>query len=200
MHEYIYQHFSHFVALVVLVSRAGDLLTTFLASPTLKLEANVFIRRFGWKGAFATLLVALVPYYNIWDGLMIATASLLVSAANGSRIMMARALGEEEYLRVSRSAISLTGVSQGLLYLLMPSAFMILLAGLMYLVIPESPAGWSSAITSGVFAYALAIAIWNTVRFFKIKNSKTDGEPNQALPRNASAASFSASTSQLRRG
>ena len=180
MREYIFQHFSHAIALVVLVSRAGDLLTTYLASPTLKLEANPLIRRFGWKAALATLLVALVPYYNIWDGLLIATASLLVSAANGSKIMMAKGLGEEEYLRLNQAAVARTGVTHGLLYLLMPSAFMILLAGLMYLVIPESPVGLSSAITSGVLAYAFAIGIWNTVRFLRIKNSETDEKPDQA--------------------
>ena len=38
----------HLLAALVLLSRVGDVLSTYLISPTLLLESNAFVRRFGW--------------------------------------------------------------------------------------------------------------------------------------------------------
>ena len=40
--------FPHFLAALVLLSRIGDVLSTYLVSPTLLLESNAFVRRWGW--------------------------------------------------------------------------------------------------------------------------------------------------------
>jgi len=88
--------FRHVLAALVLVSRLGDLGSTWLASPTLRLEANPIARRLGWRFAILSLGVAAVPYYNTSLGVMALTASFLVTASNLSSGWMMRALGEEE--------------------------------------------------------------------------------------------------------
>ena len=180
MREFIGHYFTHFIALVVLVSRVGDLLTTYLVSPTLKLEANSLARRFGWKFAFAALLIALVPYYSTGAGVVIATASLLVSATNAMKIMTAKALGEDEYLRFTQSVVARTSFGAGILYVLMPALFMTLLGGFILILFPSASAGWGFPIAIGVLAYAFAIGLWGTVRFLRLKKTATKEEPSQS--------------------
>ncbi len=52
----------HVIAGLAVCSRAADVWTTHLVTPTLKLEANPIARRFGWKLALLTILVGLVAY------------------------------------------------------------------------------------------------------------------------------------------
>ena len=51
----------HLLAVLVLASRIGDALSTYLLSPTLLLEMNVIVSRGGWSIALLSLLVSLVP-------------------------------------------------------------------------------------------------------------------------------------------
>lgn len=197
MREFIHQHLADIVALVVLVSRAGDILTTLLASPTLKLETNAVARRLGRWYVLATLLVALVPYYSIPLGVVIATASLLVSASNAAKIMIARGLGEQRYYRLVQDVVSRTSVPIGVAYVLLPATFMALLGGTMLLFFPD-PGLWGFYFATGVFAYAVIVAFWGLVRFLTLKrNSRkelpddtanstaSDRAPDLELPRRA---------------
>ena len=55
----------HLIALLVLVSRIGDVGTTYLITPTLKLEANPIARKLRWPFAIATLALAFLPYWSV---------------------------------------------------------------------------------------------------------------------------------------
>ncbi|HET6765685.1 MAG TPA: hypothetical protein VFH27_18525 [Longimicrobiaceae bacterium] len=88
--------FPHLLAALVLLSRAGDLVSTWLASPTLRLEANPVVRRLGWSFGLLTLGSAIVPYYNTSLGVMVLTTSFMVTASNLSSGWMMRTLGEAE--------------------------------------------------------------------------------------------------------
>ncbi len=169
MREFIGQHFNHFLALLVLVSRIGDIGTTYLATPTLALEANPIARRFGWRFALATLVVAGIPYYSRELGVMVATMSLLVSASNASKVMAARAMGEQAYLQLSRQVVAGTGTVLGICFILLPSAFYALLGGVMLLFFPGPEAGWGCYFAGGILAYAFAIVLWGTHRFLMLK-------------------------------
>src|SRR5438874_9819141 len=85
--------FPHFLAALVLLSRIGDVLSTYLVSPTLLLESNAFVRRWGWPVALLSLLFCFVPYYNTAVGVVVLTASFLVTGSNLSRCWLVRALG-----------------------------------------------------------------------------------------------------------
>jgi hypothetical protein len=51
----------HVIAFLLLLARIGDVGSTYLISPTLKLEANPIIRRLRWPFAGITILVAAIP-------------------------------------------------------------------------------------------------------------------------------------------
>ena len=89
--------FRHFLAVLVLLSRLGDVLSTYLISPTLLLESNAVVRRLGWPFAWLSVLLCAVPYYNTGVGVVVLTASFLVTGHNLSRCWIVRALGEAEY-------------------------------------------------------------------------------------------------------
>src|SRR5271154_5888940 len=88
MSEYIVSHFKleHLLCGLILISRIGDIGSTYLVTPNLKLEANPIVRKLGWKFAFLTLFVCLVPYYSTAMGVVVLVVSLLVSAQNTSKI------------------------------------------------------------------------------------------------------------------
>src|SRR5437899_12815598 len=93
-------YFPHFLAALVLIARVGDVASTFVASPRLLLEANPLMRRMGRPLALATLLLCLVPYYYDSLGMVVLSASLLVTSSNLAKGWLMRALGEVEYHRL----------------------------------------------------------------------------------------------------
>jgi hypothetical protein len=103
-----YQELPHVIAFLLLLARLGDIGSTYLISPTLKLETNPIVRRFRWPFAAATVLAAALAYYSLPVGVAFLIGSLLVCAANCSRVWLVRTLGESEYhlllIRVARRA------------------------------------------------------------------------------------------------
>ena len=88
--------FTHLLAFLVLLSRIGDVVSTRLVTPTLRLEANPIVRRLGWRFAATTLVIAVVPYFLLPLGVVVLTTSLLVAGSNLSRGWLVHALGEAE--------------------------------------------------------------------------------------------------------
>lgn len=83
---------------VVLFGRSMDLLSTWIATPTLELEANPLARHLGWRAGavvnvVAAVFLALLPV----AALSVATMSLLVAARNLQSAWLIRALGEHAY-------------------------------------------------------------------------------------------------------
>ena len=80
------------------MSRGVDILSTWVATPHLVLEANPIVRKFGWRGSailniVLTGLLAMVPQVAI----IVATTSLLVAARNFQTAWLARSMGERAY-------------------------------------------------------------------------------------------------------
>ncbi len=86
MRTLLTENFTVVLAALILVSRLGDILSTYLVTPSLKLEANLLLRKLGWRFAVATTLIALVPFYNTALGVMVLVPSLLVSASNLQKV------------------------------------------------------------------------------------------------------------------
>ena len=169
MSHFIYQHLVHFVALVVLISRLGDIMTTYLASPTLRMEANPIAKWLGWKFALATLLAALIPYYSLGAGIIVGTMSLLVSTSNASKVLLSRALGEEIFGRLINKAVSNTSVRTGLFYTSLPAFFIALLGSMMLVFFPDPCTDWGFYFAVGMLAYALAVLLWGNLSFLRAK-------------------------------
>ncbi len=86
------------LVLLVLFGRAMDLLSTWMVTPSLALEANPVARRLGWRGGVAVscvaaLVLGLLPLAAI----SVTTTSLLVAARNAQSAWLVRSLGEQEY-------------------------------------------------------------------------------------------------------
>jgi hypothetical protein len=80
------QQLPHIIAFLLLLARLGDVGSTYLISPTLKLGANPIVRRLRWPFAGFTVLAAAIPYYSLPAGVAVLVVSLLVCASNCSRV------------------------------------------------------------------------------------------------------------------
>jgi hypothetical protein len=158
----------HVLAGLTVCSRAADVWTTYLVTPTLKLEANPMVRRFGWKFALLTILVGLIPYASPSAGVIVLTASFLVAASNASKIVMARAIGEDELAALSRRVLLATPPWPGLLFLVMPGVCIAAFGGSILLFYPR-PTEWGYYFGIGVLAYAVAIFTWYPIRYFRVR-------------------------------
>lgn len=170
--------FTHLLALLVLLSRVGDIASTRLVTPRLTLEANALVRRFGWPFGYATLLLAVVPYASPPAGIAILTASLFVTAANLSRGWFGRALGEDEYyallLRVARrsrrrDALAFTAAAAALLAL----------SGLFLMGVSGGATTAAFWFGVGIVAYALAIAIHGSTFIVRVFRQASGAEPSR---------------------
>jgi hypothetical protein len=165
MREFLTAHLVHVVAFATLISRLGDIATTFLVSPTMKLEANPIARRLGWKYTFVTAGLALVPYYSIHGGIVVCTASFFAAAFNASEAMLARFMGEEKYAALNREAIQKMPVLLGLSLLCSPAFFLMMLGLLMLLLFSDSSNGWGVDIAMGTMLFAFGLLIFYPIRF-----------------------------------
>ena len=165
MHEFLMAHLVHIVAFATLISRLGDIGTTYLVSPTLRVEANPIARRLGWKFIFATSIIALIPYRSIHGGVLVLTASFLIAASNASEAMLARFMGEENYAALNREAIQKMPFVLGLSLLCLPAIFLMMLGLMMLLLFPESSNRWGFDMAEGTMAAAAAILIFYPIRF-----------------------------------
>jgi hypothetical protein len=160
----------HVIAGLAVCSRIADVGTTYLVSPTLKLEANVIVRRFGWRFAFLTILVGLLAY--VWPplGVVIFTMSFLVAASNASKILLVRAIGEDEFSSLTRRVFLKTPLWPGLLLLVMPAFFIAALGGSMLLFYPNE-SDWGYYFGLGMLVYAFAILVWYPISYLRVRRS-----------------------------
>lgn len=156
---WVYEHLSHVLCALVLLSRLGDVVSTRLASPTLELEANALARRLGWPFILLTLLVCLVPYVSTGAALTVLVPSLLVTASNVSRLWVMRTLGETAYrdlvlawLRQARPRAVYGGV-------LTAAACTLLCGAVLLFFYPDPETDWGFWFALGLMTYALAMAV-----------------------------------------
>jgi hypothetical protein len=158
----------HVIAGLTVCSRIADVGTTYLVTPTLKLEANPIARRFGWKFALLTILIGLVPYASPPMGVVLLTTSFLVAASNASKIVMAKAMGEEQLAAFSRRVTLETPPWPGLLFLVLPAFFIATLGGTILFFYPQA-SEWGYYFGLGMLAYAVAICVWYPVHYFRVR-------------------------------
>jgi hypothetical protein len=89
-------YFALFGCLVI--ARAMDFLSTWVATPNLILEANPIARKMGWRVGLI-INTALCFVFAIWPlpAVVIITTSLLVAARNFQSAWLMRSFGENEY-------------------------------------------------------------------------------------------------------
>jgi hypothetical protein len=158
----------HVIAGLAVCSRIADVWSTYLVTPTLKLEANSLARRFGWPFALLTILVGLVAYLSPAAGVIVLTTSFMVAASNASKIVTAKAIGEDEMAAMSRRVMLATPPWPGLLYMILPGIFVGILGGALLFFYPLATQ-WGYYFGLGMLTYALAIFIWYPLRYFRVR-------------------------------
>jgi hypothetical protein len=159
--------FEHSLAALLLVARAGDIGSTYLATPRLVLEANPVARRLGWPFAVATLLIALIPYYNTALGVLALVPSLLVASRNFGSIWMMRGLGEERMLALQVEVAQRRPFPEAMMFVMAESAFLALAAGVL-MVFSGGSRRWASLYALGMLLWAFALMVHRTAHLRRI--------------------------------
>ena len=159
------------IAALLLISRLGDIGSTYLASPKLELESNSVIRRFRWPFAVLTILVFIVPYWDIGSGIVLMVASLLVAASNSSKIWLIRAMGESEYYALMVRMAARAKPVPSLIYSLMPALFMSILGGTIMYLYPSEHTDLGYHVGLGILGYALVVAFYGPTTFLRYRKA-----------------------------
>jgi hypothetical protein len=148
----------HLLAVLLLAARLGDVGSTYLVTPTLRLEANSMVRRFGWRFALLTIPICLLPYYNTALAMVGLVMSLLVTSSNLTRGWVARALGEAEYAKVLQRAAESSNRRTATAFILSGAAASALV-GVLLVAVSGGADQWAFWVGVGVIVYAMAIAM-----------------------------------------
>jgi hypothetical protein len=159
------------LAALILLSRLGDIGSTYLASPNLELESNSVIRYLRWPFAVLTILVFIIPWWDVGSGIVIMVASFLVAASNSSKLWLIRAVGESDYRALLVRMAAGARLYPSLVFSLMPAFFMGMLgASVMYLYPSESTdPGYHVGL--GIVGYALVVAWYGPLTFLRYRKA-----------------------------
>ncbi len=167
MRSLIIENFDHFLCGVLFLARSGDIVTTWLATPTMRLEANPVAKKLGWIYAVATIFTCFTAYFYEPLALALLGISLCVCASNASKLWMLRTLGEEEYLALQVSTLRRSGLAKALLYNCLPAVFYVAL-GLIMRFVDGEPVTWGYHLGTGVFAFGIAILVFYPRKFYRL--------------------------------
>ena len=166
------------VAFLLLLARIGDVGSTYLASPKMKLEANPVARRFKWPFAVLTIFAAAIPYYSVPMGVGILVSSLLVCASNLSGIWLVRTMGECEYHNLIVRLASQACVPSTLLFILAEALCIGAVGFLLLHLLPNTNSDLGINAVWGVFIYAAAIALWMPLAFLRNRREGKEEDLN----------------------
>lgn len=148
-------YFSHLLCGLVFVGRAGDVGSTYLVTPTLKLEANPLVRKLRWPLAVVSLLFCLVPYVDLGAGVAVAVMSLAVTGSNLRLLWVARALGEEGLLEFYVGAAKRSSL-RSMLLAHSASCCFDASVGLVLFFFEHDPRRWAFWVAAGIVIFAFA--------------------------------------------
>ncbi len=159
------------LVLLVLFGRGMDLLSTWIATPTLELEANPLARWLGWRAGIMVNVVlaaflALIPLAAI----SVATTSVMVAARNLQSAWLTRVVGEHEY-RMWIAEKYREGPRGVFIICLVMHAGLIALVGVSLMTFSR----WQLvpfAIGFGILTYAVAVALFTAMAMRRAAHSR----------------------------
>ncbi len=163
----------YFLTLLILVfSRGMDFLSTWIATPTLSLEANPIAKRLGWK--FGLILNAVICFaVALWPlpAIVIATTSVLVAARNFQHAWLMRSLGEYQYRQWM--VFQMAQASLGLyLFCLLAQGVLTALVGITVMVFSHHAVTF--AVGVGILTYSLAATFYTLLSLRKVRQRRQD--------------------------
>lgn len=155
---------------ILIFARGMDFLSTWIATPNLKLEANPIARKLGWRGG-AVLNLALCFGFALWPlpAIVIITSSVLVAARNFQSAWLMRLLGEDQYRFWIRERMAETGKG---LYVFCLVSQTLLIASVGGILIYFSDLHLIPfAVGTGIVTYAFAILFFSSLSLFHLRRS-----------------------------
>jgi hypothetical protein len=156
---------------LLLFARGMDFLSTWIATPTLSLEANPFAKKMGWRlGILINLILCFTFAFWPLPALVIITSSVLVASRNFQYAWMMRSLGETRYRSWVAEALGQTSFRLYLFCLLAQSfLFAGIGAALMFFshfqLVPF-------AVGLGMITYALAVTLYTLLASWRIRRAR----------------------------
>jgi hypothetical protein len=151
------------------LARVGDIGSTYLGSPNLRLEANPLVRRGRWPFAWLTLLACAIPFASPEAGMALLVASLMVTGSNLSKGWLMRGLGEENYYSLLEQVARRTSLRSALSFVI-GGAVAFALVGLILVVVAKGPDTWAYWVADGILLYGFVLGLYGsagTVRLFR---------------------------------
>ncbi len=159
---------------LLLAARGLDFFSTWVATPSLALEANAIVRRLGWRAsAVLNVVVCLVAATIPFVAVLVSVTSVMVAARNFQGAWVMRTMGEYEYrdhlrtqFRRSDPRLVLGCVwAQTALYAGVGAALVVLTRELF-----TAAVGW------GIVGFGLAIGVHSTHVYRKARHVLSDEE------------------------
>lgn len=172
----------HVLCGLILLGRLGDIISTWLVTPKLELEANPLVRRLGWRFAVLTVLICLVPYViHPLLAIILVPPFLMISGSNIGKIWVVRALGEKKMLEQSVEAARHSTFGKAATCALFSGGFFILtglvLVYFVRLEDPRSTVSWMAEYFGyGIATFGLAISLHGTIHLRRIFRLAAEGE------------------------
>ena len=158
MKTLILSNLDHFLAILILISRLGDIISTYMATPDLKLEMNPVMKKLKWPFAILTVFVCFVPYFDIPSGIVILVPSLLVCYSNFSGLWLVRALGEDNFKKLILAVCRGSNFTKATNYAATAMLFLLLLGFTMVHIFSTDK--YAGLIGFGIMMYAWGICIY----------------------------------------
>lgn len=150
----------------LLFGRGSDLLSTWVATPNLMLEANPIARRLGWKwGVVVNLVVCFSVALYPLPAVVVVTTSLLVAARNFKTAWLMRTMGEERYMVFMLNQVNSSN-RRLYVFCLFAEGVLTSIVGLVvawYSRVPSIPLG----IGVGIVAYAVAVVFYSCLSLWR---------------------------------
>jgi SAM-dependent methyltransferase len=168
MREFISNNLKHVLCFLILLGRLGDIVSTRMLTPNLKLEANLVVRRLGWRVALGSLLLCLVPYFTISFGIVVLVPSLLVSASNIGKIWLIRGIGEDEFEKLLMKVAGRGKLSHALGAVLSSALFIVLAGLILWYLSSDAGEGWGFWFGMGIIFYGLIISLHGSLYYWRL--------------------------------
>jgi hypothetical protein len=167
MREFLFDNIQHVLCVLILGARLADIISTYLATPSLKLESNPVVKRLGWSFALTSVAVCIIPYWHVGAGMVVLVVSLSASADNIAKLWFIHALGESAYHDMIQRALD-RGSPRELLLTMYAKTICILVLGSLLCVLtysfPEPPLSFWFGV--GILSYAF-VGLWMGMHRFR---------------------------------
>lgn len=171
----------HLLFALLLIGRLGDVISTWLASPSLKLESNPIARRLRWPWIVGSLGLCVVPYFSVELGIVLTVVSLWVSADNISRLWLIRSIGEAEMAELVQRAAANSTLSAAMIVVIAKATFIAMMGMLLCFFSWQFYPTWSFWFGIGILAYGGINLLMGTSHFVGLFAKKETDDTRDRL-------------------